>query len=152
MKAYKIELLVIDHEGHGEDAICFELERSRYIMPQVINTEEFEIGEWPDDHPLNKTDTDVDKCLGTDKNYLMDVDPHSMGFYLRNPDGEIFYNSLWMEDGFLKDGKSKQVVEVSYRTVPEDFEFPIKEREDVYYDGMSLLRDEQKENERADRN
>jgi hypothetical protein len=57
-----------------------------------------------------------------------------------------------MEDGFLKDGKSKQVVEVSYRTVPEDFEFPIKEREDVYYDGMSLLRDEQKENERADRN
>lgn len=61
MKAYKIELLVIDHDGLGEDEIIAEIENVRYpndcISPLVKSIEVRDIGPWRDDHPLNKRDT-----------------------------------------------------------------------------------------------
>jgi len=57
MKAYKIEILVIDHEGVGGDDIKSIIENVRYpnrcISPEVKNIDERDIGEWRDDHPLN---------------------------------------------------------------------------------------------------
>ena len=58
MKAYKIEVLIIDFEGLGEQLIREELEDANFpndcISIKVKNIEGKDIGEWHDDHPLNK--------------------------------------------------------------------------------------------------
>lgn len=60
MKAYKIELLIVDHDEVGQDDIRNILETQKYpnhcIAPNVMGVECVEIGEWNDDHPLNKLD------------------------------------------------------------------------------------------------
>lgn len=57
MKAFKIELLVIDFENVGSD-IPRMIEDQKYpnycIAPKVMSVQEADIGEWNDDHPLNK--------------------------------------------------------------------------------------------------
>lgn len=55
MKAYKIEIIVNDHESAGADGIKSLIEdySSVYIAPMVLDVKEMEIGEWSDDHPLN---------------------------------------------------------------------------------------------------
>jgi hypothetical protein len=56
MKVYKIELMVIDHDGVGDEmASLIEGMRSpnHCINPTVMNIESREIGTWDDDHPLN---------------------------------------------------------------------------------------------------
>ena len=66
MKAYKIELLVIDHDGIGSDEIQEVLENIQYpnrcIYPDVKNIEGRDIGEWHDDHPFNS-------CRKSDSEY-----------------------------------------------------------------------------------
>lgn len=61
MKAYKIELLVIDFDGLGKDSIIREIENANYpndcLSPIVKSVVEKDIGEWDDDHPLNKRAT-----------------------------------------------------------------------------------------------
>lgn len=57
MKAYKLEVLVIDFENMGGNEIKFVIEDTRYpnrcISPEVKVIQEADIGEWRDDHPLN---------------------------------------------------------------------------------------------------
>lgn len=59
-RVYKIELLVIDHDGLGESGITETLENSRYpnhcISPRVMSVDSSAI-EWEDNHPLNKRST-----------------------------------------------------------------------------------------------
>ena len=61
MKAYKIDLLVIDHDDVGaeniRDIITNESYPNRCISPRVMMIETKDIGEWTDEHPLNKRDT-----------------------------------------------------------------------------------------------
>ena len=61
MKAYKLEILIIDHDGCGAESIIQEIENQRYandcITPQVMKIIEKDIGKWTDDHPLNSTET-----------------------------------------------------------------------------------------------
>ena len=63
MKAYKLEILVIDHENVGESEIVDIIENTHYpnycIVPQVKDVKVAEIGEWHDDHPLNKNDSSI---------------------------------------------------------------------------------------------
>lgn len=54
MKAYKFEVLVIDFEQLGGEELARTLQTNRYINPSVETIEERDIGEWTDDHPLNK--------------------------------------------------------------------------------------------------
>lgn len=60
MKAYKLEILIIDHDELGPDEIVSEIERANYandcISPDVKSIIGVDIGEWDDDHPLNKRD------------------------------------------------------------------------------------------------
>ena len=56
MKAYKIEVLVIDIENIGELEIIESLKNTKYIYPQVKDVKSVDIGEWSDEHPLNKRD------------------------------------------------------------------------------------------------
>jgi hypothetical protein len=61
MKAYEITLRIIDFDELGPAEIKSVLENARYpnhcIAPQVIDHREADIGEWTDDHPLNKQST-----------------------------------------------------------------------------------------------
>ena len=65
MKAYKIELLIIDFDEVGEDGITDVIENTRYpnrcISPDVKKVTEVDIGEWNDDHPLNSARTCEDE-------------------------------------------------------------------------------------------
>lgn len=58
MKAYKIEVLIVDHDEIGPTSIQNAIENSHYpnrcIMPSVMGMECKDIGDWSDDHPLNK--------------------------------------------------------------------------------------------------
>jgi hypothetical protein len=57
MKVYKVELLIIDHDGLGAEQITDILENNHYpnhcMYPDVKKIIERDIGEWNDDHPLN---------------------------------------------------------------------------------------------------
>lgn len=59
MKVYKVELMIIDHDGVG-DEIKDIIENQKYpnhcISPEVIKILSADIGDWDDDHPLNKKD------------------------------------------------------------------------------------------------
>lgn len=57
MKAFKIEILVINHDGNEIDDITAAIENLRYYHPSVMSVKEADIGEWSDDHPLNKRET-----------------------------------------------------------------------------------------------
>ena len=71
MKAYKIEILVIDMDEIGEDEIKSVIENARYpnrcISPEVKNIQSVDIGEWHDEHPLNlrsKVDAEFARLFG----------------------------------------------------------------------------------------
>lgn len=59
MRAYKLTVLVVDHDSVGEE-IAEMIEDARYpnhcISPSVIDIQSVDIGEWDDSHPLNYTD------------------------------------------------------------------------------------------------
>ena len=57
MKIYKVVLSVIDIENLGADGICDLFETVKYINPHVRSIISRDIGEWSDDHVLNKRDT-----------------------------------------------------------------------------------------------
>lgn len=65
MRAYKIEILVIDFDEVGEAGIFSELENANYandcIAPKVMNSAVADIGKWSDEHPLNNTKTSADE-------------------------------------------------------------------------------------------
>jgi hypothetical protein len=60
MKAYKVELLIIDHDKVGEEEMKYLIENVRYpnhcLHPHVMKITEKDIGPWTDDHPLNLLD------------------------------------------------------------------------------------------------
>ncbi len=54
MKAFKLTFLVVDLEDQGLESILVEFENMKHgVSPSLLDSEEFEIGEWEDDHPLN---------------------------------------------------------------------------------------------------
>ncbi len=57
MKAYKLEILVIDHENIGPKQIEQLIEDNHYINPTVMSIKTRDIGAWTDEHPLNHHDT-----------------------------------------------------------------------------------------------
>lgn len=61
MKAYKVELVIIDFDKLGPEGILDTLEETRYandcIYPKVVNIESADIGEWTDEHPLNNSNS-----------------------------------------------------------------------------------------------
>lgn len=57
MKAYKVEVLVLDFEQYGKEQIELMLENVRGLFCSVHDIKEADIGEWTDDHPLNSSKT-----------------------------------------------------------------------------------------------
>lgn len=54
MKAYKLTFIVVDFENHGLEEILSEFENIRHFTPSTLDTQGFDIGEWTEDHPLNR--------------------------------------------------------------------------------------------------
>lgn len=58
MKAYQVTLQIIDFDGLGANGIQDEIENTKYsnhcINPSVSKIISMDIGEWHDEHPLNK--------------------------------------------------------------------------------------------------
>lgn len=65
MKAYKIEILIIDFDQLGKFEIKNQIEAASYpndcIAPEVKFIKEIDIGEWHDEHPLNLKATAEDE-------------------------------------------------------------------------------------------
>ena len=61
MKAHKVTLFIIDFDECGADEIKVIIENQKYpnhcINPDVKNIETVDVGQWYDEHPLNKMDT-----------------------------------------------------------------------------------------------
>jgi hypothetical protein len=60
VKVYKLVVQVIDFDRLGLQEAIWNLENGRFanrcIAPLVVSSEEKDIGEWYDDHPLNTLD------------------------------------------------------------------------------------------------
>lgn len=58
MNVFRVELIIINHDGLSEQDLINELENANYpndcISPQVRKIESKDIGEWDDNHPLNQ--------------------------------------------------------------------------------------------------
>jgi hypothetical protein len=58
VKVYKLDVMIIDHDGLGEEGIKEELENVRFpndcLRPIVLCCQSRDI-EWSDNHPLNIT-------------------------------------------------------------------------------------------------
>lgn len=76
MKAYKFEVLVIDFDQLGGDEIARTIQEANYpndcIDPRVESVEERDIGEWTDDHPLNKAGSSLEYTRLFGNNMLID--------------------------------------------------------------------------------
>ena len=63
MKAYLLTFLITDTDEVGLSESIRMIEDARYpnhcLAPIILSAKEAEIGEWSDDHPLNKYDTMV---------------------------------------------------------------------------------------------
>ena len=61
MRVMRLEVIVVDTDNIGEKAIREAIEHSKYpnwcITARVRGIETRDIGEWNDDHPLNRRDT-----------------------------------------------------------------------------------------------
>ena len=71
MRAIKMEVLLIDHDGLGDAGAKWHLENARYpnrcMSPRVLSLVSRDIGEWDDDHPLNwesTTKAEVERLFG----------------------------------------------------------------------------------------
>ena len=53
MKAYLIEMIIVDHQNEGPDAILRTIDCMKYYAADVISITEADIGGWSDDHLLN---------------------------------------------------------------------------------------------------
>lgn len=63
MKAYLMQVLVVDYRNEGSDNIIYHLENAKYISPNVVSMREADVGVWDDDHPLNSYATRYDAML-----------------------------------------------------------------------------------------
>ena len=63
MKAYKMEVYVVDFEDYGPDSYVTELEQMDVgnALIQVRECQTAEIGEFDDDHPFNSHETPIGK-------------------------------------------------------------------------------------------
>lgn len=55
-KVYRMEVMVVDHEGLDVDSVIYEVEKSKYAHIRVLDLESKSV-EWDDDNPLNHADT-----------------------------------------------------------------------------------------------
>lgn len=53
-KAYKITINVLDFEGIDPREMIQMIENVKFLYPSVRKMEQTDLGEWDDDHPLNK--------------------------------------------------------------------------------------------------
>ena len=67
MKAYKIEILIIDHDQLWAEEIKEVIENQKYpnycISPRIMDIQSSDLGEWDDSHPLNNINKMKDEYM-----------------------------------------------------------------------------------------
>ena len=58
-KMHRIVLFVIDHEDIGQNEVKMLVKDNRYVSPNIKDIRTADIGEWDDDHKLNKTKSTI---------------------------------------------------------------------------------------------
>lgn len=58
MKLHKFTVYVFDHDDIGVEEITYHLDSVKYLTTAVFHNMTTDIGEWDDDHPLNKNSAD----------------------------------------------------------------------------------------------
>ena len=57
MKAYKLEILIVDHDEVGQDKIIQFIENNTHpdycLLPEVMRVDSADIGKWHKSHPLH---------------------------------------------------------------------------------------------------
>lgn len=53
MKAYKIELIVLDFDDLSDKSIHYYIENIKYVHPSIVSMKSVEIDNWSDQHILN---------------------------------------------------------------------------------------------------
>lgn len=103
-KAYKVEILIVDTDDVGLEGVRKAIELAKYpndcISPQIKKVEMRHIGEYSDDHPLNKVETqqaEYERLFG--KSDTIGI-PVRAGWYLwKNPQGRIIRKEVfWCEE------------------------------------------------------
>lgn len=56
-KVFKMEVMAIMDDDWDEDSVIAAIENTKYVYPQVKSIQRRDIGDWSDDHPLNKKAT-----------------------------------------------------------------------------------------------
>jgi hypothetical protein len=54
MKMFKFEVYVLDLENEGIDDAIYHIQNMKYCHAKVLQSAETDVGEWHDDHELNK--------------------------------------------------------------------------------------------------
>lgn len=61
MRVYKLEVMVLDFDQLGEEGVASLIHNARYLNhcsePIVMACTSVDIGEWTDEHPLNRAST-----------------------------------------------------------------------------------------------
>lgn len=65
MKAYKITGYILDFENNGAEELKTILHNVKHVSISNLKLQEAEIGEWHDDHPLNKYGVDYEPFFNT---------------------------------------------------------------------------------------
>ena len=60
MKFHKLEVYVFDFEDYGADDIIMSLEYASNCVLTVQDSQTVDIGDWTDDHILNKAGTPIE--------------------------------------------------------------------------------------------
>jgi len=107
-RAYKLEILIVDTDDVGLEGVKEAIELARYpnhcISPQIKKIEMRQIGEWSDEHPLNKVETaqaEYERLFGNSGTIGI---PIRAGWYFwKNPQGRIMRKEVFWgeEDGEL---------------------------------------------------
>lgn len=75
MKLRKITMYVLDFEGMSDQDFKYHLTNDRYLSIKLDKIEEADIGEWHDDHELNKQGADYGKYFRPVTNKPLNLPP-----------------------------------------------------------------------------
>lgn len=64
MKMHKLEVYVIDLEDDGIDSVVSNIRNNRHLCVLVQDSQTADIGDWGDNHVLNKAGTPVEVFRG----------------------------------------------------------------------------------------
>jgi hypothetical protein len=104
VKAYKIEMVVVDFDGYGPDEILNILESGYYPVIKKVGIKEADLGEWSDSHPLNQISCSIDEALSyfPREDELEDQVDHALDVILNYGSIDGAHHKQWVLDKVVR--------------------------------------------------